>query len=307
MQIQKNMIILVTGGEGQLASCLKDKVSESNNKWIFLSKKEMDITKVESVDNILKKYEPNVIINCAAYTNVDKAVNEAGKAFLINELGPLHLAICAKHYGARVIHISSDFVFDGTKNTPYNENDKTNPISIYGKSKLAGEKVVLKYNNSTVIRTSWLYSEYGNNFFKTMFNRIITKEKTFVVNDQIGTPTYAMDLANFLFYTVENNLSNLENKIYHFSNEGCASWYDFAKTIELFLIENISNYINEDIINPISTNGYNEIIGKTLEKRPAYSVLNKEELNKIVEYKNRHWISALYECIDKYLKQNYCK
>ena len=295
------MTILVTGGDGQLGTCLKKKVYNSENKWIFLSRKDLDITNIENIDEIFERYEPNVIINCAAYTNVDKAPSENRKAYAINELGPLYLTICARHYDARIIHISTDFVFSGEKNTPYNENDETNPLSVYGLSKLAGENAILKYENSTVVRTSWLYSEYGNNFFKTMVNRIKNNQSTNVVNDQIGTPTYAMDLAGFLYSTIEYNLDKLENRVYHYSNEGCCSWYDFAKLIEIIISPKFKNrLVVDNIIKPISTKEYIKKCDKVLEIRPSYSVLDKSEVNKILKFPIRHWFSALKDCINRY-------
>lgn len=296
------MTILVTGGDGQLATCLKKKSLKSKNNWVFLTRTELDITNIENIDKVFEKYEPDVIINCAAYTNVDKAFSERNKAYAINEIGPLYLTICARHYNAKVIHISTDFVFDGDKNTPYSESDETNPLSIYGLSKLAGENAVLRYDNSVVIRTSWLYSEYGNNFFKTMINRILDNQKSFVVNDQIGSPTYAMDLADFLFNVIEIKVDKLENKIYHFSNEGCCSWYDLAKAIETHLWGYINYLLRErDLINPISTEEYQKMIDRTLEIRPSYSVLGKDEVKKIIDTPIRHWLVALNDCIENFL------
>lgn len=296
------MNILVTGGDGQLATCLKKHTIKSkNNNYIFLNRKELDIADIEAIKMIFEKYNISLVINCAAYTNVDKAPEEIEKAYLINETGPLNLTICAKQYNAKVIHISTDFVFDGEKNTPYKETDKTKPLSVYGASKLAGEKAIFKFNNTMVIRTSWLYSEYGHNFFKTMINLILQNKKTYVVNDQVGTPTYAMDLADFLFNLVENNLERFENKIFHFSNEGCCSWYDFAKTIEIYLMRNSKDLNLNNVINPVSTYEYQCLVKKMLELRPSYSVLSKAEIKKT--YKNiiPHWISSLCTCIDRYM------
>lgn len=297
------MTILVTGGDGQLGTCLKDIINESknnSNKWVFLSKKELDITDIDNVEEVFDKYEPDYIINCAAYTNVDNAPNNISKVYQINMLGPLNLTICAKYYNAKVIHISTDFVFDGLKNTPYNTTDNTNPLSVYGVSKLEGEKAILKHKNSTVIRTSWLYSEHGNNFFKTMYNRITNNEFTTVVNDQIGTPTYAKDLAEVIYYIITYN--NFENKVYHYSNEGCCSWYDFAKAIELLLKPDLKT--NEGVIQPISTELYEKINNKKMEKRPVFSVLSKDEIKKYKIGNIPHWLESLRKCFNIYTKKN---
>ena len=292
------MIILVTGSDGQLGNCLKDVVNLSiptDNEWIFLSRKELDITDLENVEAIFNKYKPDYVINCAAYTNVDKAFSnheEAEKAYIINEYGSINLITQCEHYNSKLVHISTDFVFDGKKNTPYKTDDETNPLSIYGKSKLAGERRILKHNNAYVIRTSWLYSEYGNNFFKTMYNRIKNYEPTFVVDDQVGTPTYAGDLAKYIYdaVTYRGFVSNLN----HFSSEGCCSWYDFAKTIEL--LNNPGLTLGRVKIYPISTKGYEEKIGKNLENRPSYSVLsNNDKL-----YPAPHWLESLQKFFYKY-------
>ena len=297
-----SLTILVTGGDGQLASCLKKCVFSSRNKWIFLSRKELDITNIENVDSVFEQYEPDVILNCAAYTNVDKAPEDKELAYAINAAGPLYLAICARYYDAKVIHISTDFVFGGLKNTPCKETDETYPLSEYGLSKLMGENNILKYDNTSVIRTSWLYSEYGNNFFKTMIKRIKNNQKSCVVNDQVGTPTYAVDLARFLFDIIENKLDKIENKIYHYSNEGCCSWYDFAKCIEICLHNRTKDLlIANNLIMPISTEDYEKMINKKLEIRPSYSVLSKSEIDNLLDFPIRHWFLALIECVDNYL------
>lgn len=293
------MIILVTGGDGQLGRCLKDVVNSSipnNNEWVFLSRKELDITDMENVERVFDKYKPDYVVNCAAYTNVDKAFenhDEAEKAYIVNEFGPLNLARRCEYYNAKLIHISTDFVFDGTKNTPYEIDDETNPLSVYGNSKLSGEKRVIRnHENTFVIRTSWLYSEYGNNFFKTMYNRINGHEPTFVVNDQVGTPTYAGDLAKYIYDVV--TYRGLSDRINHFSSEGCCSWYDFAKAIELLNSPGLT--LGRVKIYPISTANYEKKIDKILAKRPSYSVLsNNDKL-----YATPHWLESLRKFFFKY-------
>jgi dTDP-4-dehydrorhamnose reductase len=223
---------------------------------------------------------------------------ESIKAHSINAQGPRNLAQCAKQYGAKLIHISTDFVFDGNKNSPYLISDKTEPKSEYGLSKVLGEKFLYRYDNAITIRVSWLYSEYCKNFFKTMYQRIKNHEKTYVVNDQIGTPTYARDLANFIIYLIENNkLEETKNKVYHFSNEGCCSWYDFAKAIEIeFNRLDGGESLEHQVINPISTYGYQTMIGKPMAIRPSYSILSHMGIEQIYDKPIRHWLEALNEC-----------
>ena len=292
------MVILVTGGEGQLASCFKSSHKLIDNKWIFLSKKELDITNVDNVGEVFEKYEPDVIINCAAYTNVEKAEEDKETAKLVNAIGPKVLAQCARHYNAKLIHISTDFVFNGDKPLPYRYDDRTRALSYYGKSKLDGENNIKNYDNVYIFRTSWLYSEYCRNFFKTMYNRIKNGEKTFVVNDQVGTPTYARDLANFIIYTIENNtLEKAKSRILHFSNEGCCSWYDFAKSIEIeYNRFDGGESLSSNIINPISTFDYRIMLGRYTAERPFKSVLNNEGIETIYNKPIRHWLEAMNEC-----------
>ena len=297
------MRILVTGGDGQLASCLKRCILNSNNEWHFFNKNDLDITNVDNVYDIFEKYEPSVVVNCAAYTNVDNTPKDLINAKKLNEEGPLNLVMCAKQYDAKVIHISTDYVFNGTKNTPYETNEAVNAINKYGETKLAGEKAILKNNNAIVIRTSWLYSEFGKNFFKTMFFRILNGDKTLVVDDQIGTPTYAMDLAEFIKNIIESETINTMGKqVFHYSNDGCCSWYDFAKTIEFFLKKQWTNILfNEDVIYPVSTEEYVKKIDKLIEPRPQYSVMSKKSLDNIPFSYRRHWVTALSDCMSRFL------
>lgn len=292
------MNIVVTGGEGQLANCIKEYISNKNNKhnYIFLSKKELDITDFEVVKEKLKHYKANIVINCAAYTNVDAANENITKACSINQYGVLYLVKATEEINAKLIHISTDFVFDGNSNVPYEPECKcVNPISIYGKSKLAGEEIAMKYKHTMVIRTSWLYSSYGKNFAKTMFKRILNEEETFVVDDQIGSPTYALDLACFIVGIIENIDNNsFLNKIIHYSNNGLCSWYDFAKAIEFILNKNTTN-----IIKPCTTQEYKNLIKKEIAERPIYSVLSKKSSEQINGYYNDFWLTSLEKCISK--------
>ena len=204
----------------------------------------------------------------------------------------------ARNYGAKMIHISTDFVFSGKQNIPYEVYSKPEPINIYGSSKLAGEEAIKRFDNVMIIRTSWLYSNYGNNFFKTILKRITSNEKTMVVNDQIGTPTYAIDLADFIIDLIEED--KITNRIAHFSNNGCCSWYDFAKTIEILYKQQkpFSFNYNTNLIRPCSTCEYNICAKKILAIRPHYTVLSKKNTDEFYNKEIRHWIEALKECIE---------
>ncbi|MBC7524685.1 MAG: dTDP-4-dehydrorhamnose reductase, partial [Flavobacterium sp.] len=236
------MVVLVTGAKGQLGQSLQFIASNYPEiQFIFCDSSELDITNLENVENIFNLHKPNYCINTAAYTAVDKAESESDKAYLINCVGAKNVALQCKKHDTILLHISTDFVFDGelaklssrAKSIGYNENDITNPTGVYGQTKLAGEKAIQELlNQYFIIRTSWVYSQFGNNFMKTMLRLASERESLSVVNDQIGTPTNAVDLAKVLVKII----SHLERSrgnfgIYNFSNEGQCSWYDFAKKI----------------------------------------------------------------------------
>ncbi len=261
------MNILITGAKGQLGSELKYILNGSSNRCYFTDRDDLDITDINALDNFFEQNSIDCIINCAAYTAVDKAESEVESAYTLNAKAPLLLAQKAMEYNCKLIHISTDYVFDGKSYRPYTESDTVSPQSVYGKSKLEGEEAVLKLGvaNTAIIRTSWLYSSYGANFVKSMIRLGSTKDELGVVFDQVGTPTYAYDLAKAVVDMVPQ-LSNTAPEIYHYSNEGVCSWYDFAKAI--FEIEQISCKVT-----PITTNQY-----PTPATRPYYSVLNKQKI-----------------------------
>jgi len=266
--------VLVTGANGQLGKSIH-RISSNypELKIVFTDVEELDITKTEEVNAFFENHAFDYCINCAAYTAVDKAEEEVDKAFLINATAVKNLAEACKTSGAALIHISTDFVFDGSKRTPYTEEDTPNPLSVYGKSKLQGEEIIQKFwNKHFIVRTSWLYSEYGNNFVKTMLRLAETRKQISVVNDQIGSPTYAGDLASFLLEII--NKPSKDYGIYHYSNKGSLSWYDFA--VEIF-----KQHKKAVRVVPIPTSAY-----PTAAKRPRYSVLSKKG-------NQRHWTKGL--------------
>ncbi|MAZ73608.1 MAG: dTDP-4-dehydrorhamnose reductase [Flavobacteriaceae bacterium] len=278
--------ILVFGGDGQLGQSLQKVTTTSDKECVyhFFGKQEANLLNCDSLDLLFQKYKPTHIVNCAAYTGVDKAEEETENAFSINCLGAENIASLCKTYDSCLIQISTDFVFAGTKAAPLKEIDPTHPIGIYGKSKLKGEEAVKNIGCCYfIVRTGWLYSEFGNNFLKTMLRLGETKKSLNVVSDQVGTPTYAVDLAYFIKYLIAHDKKGRE--IYHFSNDGVASWYDFAHEI-------FSQAQLDVKVAPIPTEKY-----PTLAKRPLYSVLSKEKLINDFNYPLSHWKDSLRQCL----------
>lgn len=285
------MKILVTGANGQLGTAIKKESSTFPDLTIFYTDiEETDICSKESVQLALKKYAPNVVVNCAAYTAVDKAEDEEDKAFALNADAPANLAEQCKLMGVKLIHISTDYVFDGKSNVPYVETDRVNPQSVYGKSKLEGEQRSMALGNTMVIRTSWLYSSYGNNFMKTMLKYGKERPELRVVFDQTGTPTLANDLAYAILRIAESPERLFTPEIFHFSNQGVCSWYDFAYEI-------IKQAGLTPKITPITTSDY-----PTKAIRPQYSVLNKQKITNLLEMEIPHWRQSLVKCLQEYLR-----
>lgn len=279
--------ILITGSNGQLGSELRKRESLFNNASVdFTDVAELDITNKESLNNycIGKKY--NYIINCAAYTAVDKAETETELATKINVTAVANLASIASEMNACLIHLSTDYVFDGRGHLPYKEEDNISPQSAYGKTKAHGEAEALKYKNTIVIRTSWLYSSFGNNFVKTISKLAGEREELKVIFDQIGTPTFAGDLAETIASIVNfQQLNGYKYGIYHYSNEGVCSWYDFA--LEIAELTNAKARIL-----PIETKDY-----PSPSQRPYYSVLNKSKIKTTFEISIPHWKQSLKVCL----------
>lgn len=276
------MVVLVTGANGQLGQSLQFIVAGYPEiDFVFCDSKTLDITKKESIELVFTKVKPDFCINTAAYTAVDKAESEPEKAFEINVIGAQNLAEVCRDFKTKLIHVSTDFVFDGTKNRPYTEDDSTNPQSIYGQTKLDGEKIIQKtIKECFIIRTSWVFSLFGNNFMKTMLRLGAERNSLSVVDDQIGTPTNAVDLAHALVQIILQTSENPEiNRygIYNFSNEGHCSWYDFAQKI--LEINNINIHVK-----PIPSSSY-----PTPAERPKYSVLDKSKIKSAFDIEIRAW------------------
>ena len=278
--------VLVTGSNGQLASCIKDLAKQYDGlNFIYTDYQELDICDLNQVNAFFKSnHKIHYCINCAAYTAVDKAESDADKAFEINANGAKNLAVACREFDAILIQISTDFVFDGEKKEPYTETDVAKPISVYGASKLQGE-IEIKQILETyfILRTSWLYSEHGVNFMKTMLRLAETRDEISVVSDQIGTPTYAGDLADVILKIISSKNTNFG--LYHYSNEGVASWCEFAKTI----FEASHTQIK---LNPIKTEAY-----PTPAKRPFYSVMDKAKIKSILGIETLNWSESLLKAI----------
>jgi dTDP-4-dehydrorhamnose reductase len=280
--------ILVTGANGQLGSDIQALSSQYPYKFFFADTAELDITNADAIEIFITQKHIDTIINCAAYTAVDKAESDAEMAYKVNHTAVTYLSQIAKKYHLSLIHISTDYVFDGKNFMPYMEDSQVQPNSIYGASKLEGERSMQAINpqNSIIIRTSWVYSSYGQNFVKTMLRLGKEKDSLGVIFDQVGTPTYAKDLAE----TILKILPELENsmvEIYNYSNEGVLSWYDFAK--EIMLLGNLNCQIN-----PIETIAY-----PTPAKRPHYSLLNKKKIKEKFKIEIPYWKDSLRECLQK--------
>ena len=279
--------ILVTGANGQLGSEIQELVKNYPYNFFFTSKDELDITSKKSLEDFTILNNINVIINCAAYTAVDKAETDVEMADKINHIAVKYLAEISKQQDISLVHISTDYVFDGENFKPYIETDAVNPKSVYGRTKLAGENIMREINplNSLIIRTSWVYSAYGNNFVKTMLRLGKERESLGVIFDQVGTPTYAKDLAKVILDILPQIKSD-EVEVYHYSNEGVLSWFDFAQVI-------MSEAKLECKVKPIETVDY-----PTPAKRPYYSLLNKEKIKQKFDIDIPYWKDSLYRMLE---------
>ena len=280
--------ILVTGSNGQLGSELRELSLEYKYNFYFTDSSVLDITDFIKVKEFIETNKIDVIVNCAAYTAVDKAEEDEINADRVNHLAVKNLATIAKNKRIKLIHISTDYLFDGENFKPYVEDDSTNPTGVYGKTKLNGENAMREINpkNSIIIRTSWVYSSFGANFVKTMLRLGKVRDSLGVIFDQVGTPTYARDLAKTIL-DILPHITNDRVEVYNYSNEGVLSWYDFAK--EIMKMAKI-----ECQINPIETKAY-----PTPAKRPHYSLLNKAKIKKEFNLTIPYWKDSLDECLRK--------
>lgn len=279
--------ILVTGANGQLGNEMRRMAGEgSANRYLFTDVAELDITDLDAVRRYVAEQKIDVVVNCAAYTNVDKAEEDEGTADRINHLAVGNLAVACRERDAVLIHVSTDYVFRGTGNLPCREEEPTDPLGAYGRTKLAGERAVERSGcRYLIFRTAWLYSAFGNNFVKTMRRLTAEREQLNVVFDQVGTPTYAGDLAALIFNVVEDGAYEGRQGIYHFSNEGVCSWYDFAKEIAA-----LSGRVCD--IRPCHSDEFPSKV-----KRPAFSVLDKSKVKRDFGCVIPYWKDSLVKCI----------
>ncbi len=287
--------ILITGANGQLGSEMRIIANGSDDKYLFTDVNHvegvdtiyLDITDLDAVRKMVADNNVNIIVNCAAYTNVDKAEEDIAMATLLNAQAPENLAVAMKEVGGLLVHISTDYVFGGeTYNTPCTEEQRGAPTGVYGATKLQGEKVIEASGcNYVIIRTAWLYSEFGKNFCKTMMSLTSTKPQLKVVFDQVGTPTYALDLAKAIAVVLEK-FDGSQTGIYHFSNEGVCSWFDFAKMIAKY------NGSTECDIQPCHSEEFPSPV-----KRPSYSVLDKTKIKTVFGTEVPYWTDSLKKCI----------
>ena len=286
------MKIVVLGSNGQLGQELQSLPKNERQTWIFVNRNQCDLTDYNQIKSVIQSENPDYLINCAAYTSVDKAESETDNSFRINGDALKKIGEQCIQIGCRVVHFSTDYVFDGQTNHPYNENSKTNPLGVYGKSKLAGEELLHASGcEYRVIRTSWVYSQNGKNFVNTIRRLAKERKELNVVNDQIGSPTFTEDLAKLTIRIIQNwdedvnRNSYNRGELYHYSNEGIASWYDFAKAVvEL-------NELNCNI-EAIPSEQY-----PTPAPRPFYSVLSKEKIKRELNITIPHWRESLAKCL----------
>lgn len=288
------MNILVTGANGQLGCEMRRLGAVSPNNYIFTDVAELDITDSAAVAQFIKQFSIDAIVNCAAYTNVDKAESDEATAELINAAAVMNLAVAMKEAGGTLFHVSTDYVFGCDGNTPRTEDMPVNPLGVYGRTKLNGELAIKESGcKALIFRTAWLYSEFGNNFLKTMMRLTAEREQLNVVFDQVGTPTYAGDLALAIFSIIEAGVYAGNEGIYHFSNEGVCSWYDFAVEIA-----NAAGNTNCRI-NPCHSSEFPSPV-----TRPPYSVLDKTKIKNTFDIDIPHWRESMEYCIKRIKAEN---
>ena len=282
--------ILVTGANGQLGMELQQLASSYPGfEFIFITRQELPLDTPDVIDSFITNHQAHYFINCAAYTAVDKAESEKELVYKVNAEAPGIIAVACKKNNVQLIHISTDYVFNGMGKAPYKEDDATDPVNLYGDSKLEGEKNVIRSDpNAIIIRTAWVYSAFGKNFVKTMLRLMAEKDQVSVVCDQSGTPTYAADLAEAILHIISSQ--QWKAGIYHFSNGGNITWYDFAVAIKEFSGSSCK-------VNPVSTSQY-----PTPAKRPFYSVLDKTKIQQTFNIPVKDWKASLAICIERLKK-----
>lgn len=279
--------ILVTGANGQLGNEMRRRAAAGSHcAYLFTDVEELDITDLDAVRRCMAEHRIAAVVNCAAYTNVDKAEDDAARADAINHLAVGNLATACREQGAALLHVSTDYVFGGTGNLPFREEDAVAPLGVYGQTKWAGEQAVVASGcRHLIFRTAWLYSAFGNNFVKTMRRLTAERDRLTVVFDQVGTPTYAGDLADLLFHITEEGLYAQMQGTYHFSNEGVCSWYDFAREIAALSGRTCD-------IQPCHSDEFPSRV-----RRPAFSVLDKTKVKRDFHWTIPYWKDSLVKCI----------
>lgn len=286
------MRVLITGANGQLGNEMRRLGAVSPNEYLFTDVAELDITDKAAVAEFVKSKNVEIIVNCAAYTNVDKAEDDEATAELINATAVRNLAEAVKAVDGTLFHVSTDYVFGSEGNTPRTEDMPTNPLGVYGKTKLHGEQAIAEVGaKAIIIRTAWLYSEFGNNFLKTMLRLTAEKESLNVVFDQVGSPTYAGDLALAIFSIIEGGVYAGNEGVYHFSNEGVCSWYDFATEIA-------AAADHECVVLPCHSNEFPSKV-----TRPPFSVLDKTKIKTTFGIEIPHWRDSMLYCLQRLAKQ----
>ena len=284
----ERITVLVTGTNGQLGREMRRAAAGSKDRYVFTDVAELDIADADAVGRTVREEKADVIVNCAAYTNVDRAEEDETAADLLNHRAVANLAAAARERGAVLIHMSTDYVFRGDKSTPYAEDDPTDPTGAYGRTKLAGERAIAESGcRYLIFRTAWLYSEFGNNFLRTMLRLTAERDSLSVVFDQVGTPTYAGDLARAIFEIVQGRKYDGREGVYHFSDEGVCSWYDFARAIAGY-----AGHTGCDI-GPCHSSEFPSKV-----RRPSFSVLDKTKVKQTFGIRIPHWTESLKACIE---------
>ena len=277
--------VVIFGASGQLGSCIKSITGNYSETFYFQQETEANILDIDALNKVFAAQKPDYVINCAAYTAVDKAEDDSELSEKVNVTGVKNLADQCAKYGTVLIHVSTDFVFKGDVARPLTESDPTHPISVYGQTKLDGEKAAAQIEKHFIVRTGWLYSEHGNNFVKTMLKLGADRDELRIIADQVGTPTYAIDLAGFILHVIEQQ--STAYGIYHYSNEGVTSWFDFARAVF-----DVSETRVKAI--PIRTDQY-----PTRATRPSYSVMDKSKAKETFGIEIPYWRDSLIKCIQK--------